>query len=100
MPYQVLGVRTGAAVVMMAWSRSAMERSGSGTLAIAASTAASASALFASAFSSRARSRIAARSSAVKPEDALAFVVLRFAAFWAVIVSDPAADRRRCRRGR
>src|SRR5215211_6571632 len=56
-PYQVLGQRAGAAAVMIAWSRSAMARSGCGISAILASTALSPAALFlvirASAFSSR-----------------------------------------------
>src|SRR5215207_3822513 len=60
---------------MIAWSRSAMARSGCGISAILASTALSPAALFlvmrASAFSSWARSFIAARSSAVNPLDFL-----------------------------
>src|SRR5215203_5874590 len=52
---------------MIAWSRSAMARSIPFISAIFASRALSPSALAASAFSSRARSRIAARSSAVNP---------------------------------
>src|SRR5687767_11563587 len=56
---------------MIAWSRSAMARSGPGISAIFASTSLSPSALFllarASAFSSWARSFIAARSSSVSP---------------------------------
>jgi hypothetical protein len=59
---------------MMAWSRSARVRSGSGISAILASTSLSPSAFLvpgrrASAFSSRARSFIAARSSSVNPPD-------------------------------
>src|SRR6476469_727102 len=57
----------------MAWSRSAVVRSGSGISAIFASTSRSASASLAAAFCSRARSRMAARSSAVNALDALAF---------------------------
>ena len=64
--------------VMMAWGRLAMVRSGSGILAIASSTSRSPSTpLFfarASAFSSLARSRIAARSSAENPPDFVAAV--------------------------
>src|SRR6266545_33336 len=74
-PYQVLGQRAGAAAVIIAWSRSAMARSGCGISAIFARTALSPAALFlvirASAFSSRARSFIAARSSALNPLDFL-----------------------------
>jgi hypothetical protein len=81
-PYQVLGERAGALALTMAWSRSAMARSGSGISAIFASTSLSASALpaggprRAAAFSSRARSLIAARSSSVNPLDALPVVLL------------------------
>src|SRR6266508_1179144 len=74
-PYQVLGQRAGAAAVMIAWSRTAMARSGSDISAIFASTALSPASLFlvmrASAFSSRARSFIAARSWALNPLDFL-----------------------------
>src|SRR5207247_7975642 len=69
-PYQVRGERAGPLAVMMAWSRSAMARSGFGISAIFASTSLSPSAL--SAFSSWARSFIAARSSSVNPLTALA----------------------------
>src|SRR5438105_2230538 len=81
-PYQVLGERAGALALMMAWSRSAMARSRSGISAIFASTSLSPSALPArglrreAAFSSWARSLIAARSSSVNPVDALAVVLL------------------------
>src|SRR5262245_65068164 len=81
-PYQVLGERAGALALMMAWSRSAMVRSASGISAIFASTSLSPSALpargprRASAFSSLARSLIAARSSSVNPLDALPVVLL------------------------
>src|SRR4029450_7810938 len=77
-PYQVLGERVGPLALTMAWSRSAMARSGSGISAIFASTSLSPSAFFArelrraSAFSSWARSFIAARSSAV---NALGFLL-------------------------
>src|ERR1700722_13829779 len=46
-PYQVLGTRSGAASLMMAWIRSAMTRSGSGISAIFSSTSFSPSALVA-----------------------------------------------------
>src|SRR5438094_10474806 len=81
-PYQVLGQRAGALALMMAWSRSAMARSRFGISAIFASTSLSPSALPArgprreAAFSSWARSLIAARSSAVNPLDALPVVLL------------------------
>src|SRR5215211_330657 len=81
-PYQVLGERAGAPALMMACSRSAMARSGSGISAIFASTSLSPSALpargprRAPAFSSWARSLIAARSSSVNPLDALPVVLL------------------------
>src|SRR5207342_327930 len=66
-PYQVLAERTGALSLMIAWSRLAMARSVPFISAIFASRALSPSALAASAFSSWARSLIAARSSAVNP---------------------------------
>src|SRR5438874_3249811 len=72
-PYQVLGERAGALALIMAWMRSAMARSGFGISAIFASTSLSPSAFSArgprraSAFSSWARSFIAARSSSVNP---------------------------------
>src|SRR5574341_2204700 len=68
-PYQVFGERPGALALMIAWSRLAMARSGSDISAIFASTALSPSTwsprgpLRACAFSSWARSFIAARSS-------------------------------------
>ena len=74
-PYQVFGVSPGAEAVTIAWSRSAMARSRAGISAIFASTSRSPSAFCPSAFSSRAHSRIAARSSAVKPADAVPFLV-------------------------
>src|SRR5205814_4047018 len=76
-PYQVFGERASALVFMIAWSRLAMARSGSGISAILASTSLSPSAWSArwpwraSAFSSWARSFIAARSSSVNPLDVL-----------------------------
>src|SRR5437773_2036682 len=86
-PYQVLGARAGALALMMAWSRSAMARSGFGISAIFTSTSLSPSAFFArgprrtSAFSSWARSFIAARSSSVNPLPALLVTVALFADF-------------------
>src|SRR5438093_2780185 len=84
MPYQVFGERAGALALMIAWSRLAMARSGSCIAAIFASTSPSPSALpffprgprRASAFSSWARSFIAARSSSVNPLDTLTVVLL------------------------
>ena len=61
-PYQVFGESAGALALMIAWSRLAMARSDPCISAIFASTALSPSALAASAFSSWARSFIAARS--------------------------------------
>src|SRR5688500_12064731 len=70
-PYQVFGQRSGAAAVMIAWSRLAIARSLPFISAIAARRSRSPSALFlfsrASAFNSWARAFIAARSSAVNP---------------------------------
>src|SRR5574341_2137510 len=84
-PYQVLGERAGALALMMAWSRSAMARSRSGISAIFASTSLSPSALpaprRAAAFSSWARSLIAARSSSVNPLDGLPIGLALLAAF-------------------
>src|SRR5918996_1552849 len=74
-PYQVFGERAGAVALMIAWIRLAKARSACGISAIFASTSLSPSAFLAreprraSAFSSRARSFIAARSSAVNPLD-------------------------------
>src|SRR6516165_11043121 len=82
-PYQVFGARAGALALMIAWSRLAMVRSGSDISAIFASTSLSPSALFlfarASAFSSWARSFIAARSSSVNPLDFLLIAVVLLA---------------------
>src|SRR6187431_779403 len=64
MPYHVFGERSGAFCLMSACSRSAMTRSASGISAIFASTSLSHSAFVLAAFSSRARSFIAARSAA------------------------------------
>src|SRR5947207_709870 len=83
-PYQVFGERAGALALMMAWSRSAMARSGSGMSTIFASTSLSPSALCvrgprrAAAFSSWTRSFIAARSSSVNPRDVFVVFVLGF----------------------
>src|SRR6266511_1729857 len=95
-PYQVLGERIGALALMIAWSRSPMARSDAGIAAIFASTALSPSALPARepAFSSWARSLIAARSSSVNPLDFLLtavallgdFFVPFFAGFLSAIV--------------
>src|SRR5919201_5986096 len=86
-PYQVFGERAGALALTMAWSRLAMARSGPCISAIFASTALSPSALpargprRASAFSSWARSFIAARSSSVNPLDFLSIAVVLLADF-------------------
>src|SRR5207253_9359821 len=74
LPYQVLGERAGALALTMAWSRSAMARSGFGISAIFASTSRSPSA-------SLARSFIAARSSSVNPLTALLVTVALLADF-------------------
>src|SRR5437879_9259995 len=66
-PYQVVGERAGALPLMMAWSRLAMARSGSGSSAIFASATLSPSALRAAIFCSWTRSIIAAFSSSVNP---------------------------------
>ena len=66
---------------MIAWSRLAIVRSGSGISVIFASTALSPSALLAAAFSSWARSFIAARSSSVNPLDFLLTAVLLLVGF-------------------
>src|SRR5579863_5355575 len=93
-PYQVFGERTGALALMIAWSRSPMTRSGAGIVAIFASTTLSPSALSArgprraAAFSSWARSLIAARSSSVNPWMLLAgFFATFFVGFLSAIVS-------------
>src|SRR5256886_7119151 len=78
-PYQSLGERAGALALMIAWSRLASPRSGSGIAAIFASTALSPSAV--SAFSSWARSFIAARSSSVNPLNFLPIAVVLLADF-------------------
>src|SRR5687768_16731520 len=95
MPYQVFGERTGALALMISWSRLAMARSGPGISAIFASKSLSPSVLFlfrrASAFSSWARSFIAARSSSVNPLDILPLAVL-LAAFFAGFVVALLAD--------
>src|SRR3989442_5835645 len=84
-PYQVFGERAGALALMIAWSRSALARSGSGIAAIFASTSLSPSALSlfarAAALSSWLRSFIAARSSSVNPLDFLLSAVVLLADF-------------------
>src|SRR6516165_636575 len=86
-PYHVFGERSGTLAMMMAWSRSAIPRSGSVISAIFASRSLSPSALFAprprraAAFRSWAWSFIAARSSAVNPGDVLLFAVVLLADF-------------------
>jgi hypothetical protein len=76
---------------MTAWSRSPNARSGSGISAILASTALSPSAFpffaRASAFSSLARSFIAARSSSEKPADVLPVAVVLLADFWVSVIA-------------
>src|SRR5437667_11871352 len=78
-PYQSFGARAGALALMIAWSRLPKARSGSRIAAIFASTALSPSAL--SAFSSRARSFIATRSSSVNPLNVLPIAVVLLADF-------------------
>src|SRR2546422_6241577 len=86
-PYQVFGERAGALALMTAWSRSAMARSGPGISAIFARTSLSPSGLpargprRAAAFSSWARSLIAARSSSVNPLEDLPVAVVLLADF-------------------
>src|SRR5687767_259605 len=101
-PYQVFGERAGALAVMIAWSRLPRARSGSGISAIFASKALSPSAFSASAFSSWARSFIAARSSSVNPLDFFLIAVVLLADFcvffFALIVPSYAGSE--CVRGR
>src|SRR5437867_10306327 len=78
-PYQSLGERAGALSLMIAWSRLAMVRSGSGISAIFASTAAFPSPL--SALSSWMRSFIAPCSSSVNPLNFLLVAVVLLADF-------------------
>src|SRR5665213_225630 len=78
-PYQVFGASAGAAALIREWRFLAMVRSGSCIFAIAASSSVSPSALAASALSSRARSFIAAFSSALNPLDVLPLALVRFA---------------------
>src|SRR5262245_38538031 len=100
-PYQVFGASSGALAVTIAWSRSAMTRSGACILPIASSTSRSPSALLlfarSSAFSSLARSLIAARSSAVNP---LAGFVSFVAGFRSAIANLLEADEAVARGGR
>src|SRR6187397_333416 len=103
MPYQVLGQRSGADAVTIAWIRLAMARSRPFMPAIASSRARSPSALFllarASAFCSWARAFIAARSSAVNAPDDVAVVVLLLVAFGVVffagLIMPPSLSARR-----
>src|SRR5882762_3287711 len=81
-PYQSLGVRTGALSLMIVWSRLAMVRSGSRISAIFANTALSPSPL--PAFISWTRSLIAPRSPSVNPLDFLLIAVVLLADFMAV----------------
>src|SRR5262245_23913759 len=85
-PYQVFGERVGAVAYMIAWSRSAMTRSDFGISATFSSRAASPSAFACSAFSSRARSFIAARSSAVNPADFFLVAAVRLADFCVLLL--------------
>src|SRR5690348_6349066 len=91
MPYQVLGASSGTLALTIACSRAAMPRSGSGILAIAASTSLSPSALPRADFVSRTRSRIASRSSFVNPPEALGVLAAddlpAFAVFFPAMVS-------------
>src|SRR3954454_12455128 len=87
-PYQVFGASPGALAVTIPWSRSAMTRSDSGISAIFASTSLSPSAADLADFRSRARSFIAARSSAVNPPDPLPAVAVFFAGLRAVFFAD------------
>src|SRR5207244_7526011 len=86
-PYQGLAERAGVLALMIAWSRLAIARSGSGISAIFASTAVSPSALSArgprraAAFSSWMRSLIATRSSSVNPLNVLPIAVVLLADF-------------------
>src|SRR5262249_43261101 len=86
MPYQVFGARSGALALISAWRHLAMARSGSRISAIFASTSFSPSALDAAAFSSFARSFIAARSSAVNPLDFLLLAAALLADFCAAFL--------------
>src|SRR5438094_4865058 len=78
-PYQSLGEWAGAVSLMIAWSRLAMVRSGSGISAMFASTALSPSSL--SALSSWTRSLIAPCSSSVNPLNFLLVSVVFLADF-------------------
>src|SRR5256886_8316084 len=86
-PYHSLGERAGALVLMIAWRRLAMARSGSAISAIFASTSLSPSARSAraprcaAALSSWMRSFIATRSSSVNPLNFLPIAVVRLADF-------------------
>src|SRR5574337_1174545 len=95
MPYQVLGEKSGATALINSCKRLAILRSGSGILAMVASTSLSPPADF----NSRARSRIAARSSFEKPREGLllAPVADLCADFFSDFASAMAFDRT-CRR--
>src|SRR6059058_1770918 len=86
-PYQVLGERAGALVLMMAWSRLAMARSGSRISAIFASTSLSPSALREATFCSWTRSFIASFSSSVNPSYLFLVAVLLLADFCVAFVA-------------
>src|SRR5215218_5982537 len=91
-PYQVFGEREGALALTISWSRLAMARSCPCISAIFASTSLSPSALCARgprracAFSSWARSFIAARSSSVNPLEFLPVAAVLLVDFFALIV--------------
>src|SRR6188768_667217 len=87
MPYQVFGARPGALAVTISWRRSAMTRSDFGISAIFASMSLSPSAALLADLSSRARSFIAARSSAVNPLDPVVVEVVRLADFFVVVLA-------------
>src|SRR4029078_6913057 len=99
MPYPSFGDRLGALALTMACIRSAMARSDAAIVAIFSSTALSslaAPALLRAAFSSFARSRVAARSSSVNPLPATGVEGGRldfFAVFFAAIVSDRLVEK-------
>src|SRR6185437_4144395 len=83
-PYQSFGERSGALALTIAWSRSAIARSGSAMAAIFASTSPSSLPFPArdSALISLARSRIAERSSSVNPFDGFSVEVVVLRDFW------------------
>ncbi len=71
----------------MAWNRLAMARSGAGISAILASRSFNAASLSEAAFSSFARSFIAAFSSAVNPEDDVSGAAVRLAGFFVSVMA-------------